>query len=280
MAAEPRSPSTPAPLSVAATASRLLPAFAVAALVLVALLLLPLGVLLAANTPAQLVQTLSEPEVLAAFTFTATAALAATGIALLLGLPLAYLLARSRAPWARWLEALLELPLVLPHTAAGLALLLAFSRRSPAGAILEHLGLGIVNHPLGTVLAMTFVSAPYLVGAAREAFARVDRRLEQVARTLGASPWYTVRRVTLPLAAPGIVAGAAQMWARGVSEFGAIMIVAYHPQVVSVLLWDRFETGGLRAVTPLAALTVLAALVLLVLARLFAARLPETGRRR
>jgi len=114
---------------------------------------------------------------------------------------------------------------------------------------------------------MLFVSLPLLVDTARETFALVDRRLEGVARTLGASPWSAFRRVTLPLAWRGIVAGAVMMWARGISEFGAVVILAYNPKTISLLIYERFVGFGTDAAAPVTALLLVLALIILVLVR-------------
>jgi molybdate/tungstate transport system permease protein len=114
---------------------------------------------------------------------------------------------------------------------------------------------------------MLFVSAPLYVSAAREAFDRVDPRFEGVARTLGDSRWRALRRVTLPLAWRGLLAAGIVMWARAVSEFGAIVILVYHPRVASVLSYERFAAFGLREAVPVAAVLVLLALIPLALLR-------------
>jgi molybdate/tungstate transport system permease protein len=123
------------------------------------------------------------------------------------------------------------------------------------------------------------VAVPLYVSAAREAFARVDVRLESVARTLGDSPWRAFRRVTLPLARRGLVAAAVVMWARAISEFGAIAVVAYNPKTASVLSYDRFTSFGLKEALPVAAiLALLALLPLTALRALRYERRPEEGR--
>ena len=130
--------------------------------------------------------------------------------------------------------------------------------------------LRIVGSPIGIIAAMLFVSAPLYISGAREAFARVDRRYEAVARTLGDPRWRVFRRVTLPLSGRGLVAAAVVMWARAVSEFGAIVIITYNPKVASVLSYDRFTSFGLREALPVAA--ILAVLALLPLTALRALR--------
>lgn len=196
--------------------------------------------------------------------FTATAA---TALGVLGGTPLAWALARKRFPGRAVLSALLDLPLLIPHPVAGIALLLLLGRESAVGSAALEFGLRIVGTPLGIVAAMLFVSAPLFVSGAREAFAKVDERYEGVARTLGDSPWRAFRRVTLPLASRGLLASAVVMWARAVSEFGAIVILTYNPKVVSVLSYDRFTSHGLREALPVAAVLALLALLPLTLLR-------------
>jgi molybdate/tungstate transport system permease protein len=234
---------------------------------LLALLILPVGVLLLRGG-AQGVRALGvDAELRNALALTALTATAATLVTVVLGTPLAYLLARGRMPASTVVSALLDLPLLIPHPVAGIALLLAFGRASPAGDVLARVGLAITGSPLGIALAMLFVAAPLYVSAAREAFARVDARYEAVARTLGDSPWRATWRVTRPLAGRGLIAAAVVMWARAVSEFGAIVILTYNPKVASVLSYDRFTSFGLDAALPVAAVLVLLALVPLLVLR-------------
>jgi molybdate/tungstate transport system permease protein len=132
----------------------------------------------------------------------------------------------------------------------------------------------VAGSAVGIVCAMLFVSAPLYVSAAREAFARVDPRYEAVARTLGDPAWRVFRRITLPLSMRGLIAAAVVMWARAVSEFGAIVILTYNPKVVSVLSYDRFTSFGLHEALPVAAVLVLLALIPLIVLR---ALRPERG---
>jgi len=236
-------------------------------LLLLLLLALPIAVLLVRGGASGLAQLGSDRELRDALWLTAQTATAATLVTVLLGTPLAYLLARGRMPAGTLVGALLDLPLLIPHPVAGMALLLAFGRASTAGAVLGQLGLAIVGSRTGIVLAMLFVAAPLYVSAAREAIARVDARYESVARTLGDSTVRAAWRVTRPLASRGLVAAAVVMWARAVSEFGAIVILAYNPKVASVLSYDRFNAFGLDAALPVAAVLVLLALVPLLVLR-------------
>lgn len=185
----------------------------------------------------------------------------ATALGVLGATPIAYALARGRFRGRALVAAIIDLPLLIPHPVAGIALLLVLARNTPLGSALWSLGFQITGSVTGIVCAMLFVSAPLYVSAAREAFDRVDPRFEGVARTLGDSRWRALRRVTLPLAWRGLLAAAIVMWARAVSEFGAIVILVYHPRVASVLSYDRFTAEGIQAALPVAAVLVLLALI-------------------
>jgi molybdate/tungstate transport system permease protein len=228
----------------------------------------PLARLLLHASPASLADALRDPEVIGSIWLTALTATTATLISVGFGVPLAYLLARVRFPGRRIVAGIVELPVVVPHPVAGIALLLFLGRQSPIGRTLGALGLEFVNHVPGIVAGMLFVSAPIVVSAAREAFRSVDPKLERVARTLGDTGWSAFRRVTLPLAGRGVVAGAVLAWARSVSEFGSIVILTYNPKVASILIYDRFTLFGLPAAIPAAVLLLLLALTVFVAVQL------------
>jgi molybdate/tungstate transport system permease protein len=183
------------------------------------------------------------------------------------GTPIAYLLARKQFRGRAVLSAVLDLPLLIPHPVAGIALLLVLGRNSAVGGAALDAGIRIIGSPIGIAVAMLFVSAPLYVSGAREAFARVDPRYEAVARTLGDPPWRAFRRVSLPLSMRGLVAAAVVMWARAVSEFGAIVVITYNPKAASVLSYDRFTSFGLSEALPVAAVLAILSLVPLTLLR-------------
>ena len=209
----------------------------------------------------------SDAELRGSLLLTVATATLATILGVLGATPVAYALARGRFRGRAIVSAIIDLPLLIPHPVAGIALLLVLGQKTALGAGLSVFGLRIVGSTTGIVCAMLFVSAPLYVSAAREAFDRVDPRFEGVARTLGDSRWRAMRRVTLPLAWRGLLAAAIVMWARAVSEFGAIVILVYHPRVASVLSYERFTAFGLREALPVAAVLVLLALVPLALLR-------------
>jgi molybdate/tungstate transport system permease protein len=234
---------------------------AIASSILLLFLVMPVVHLVAAAGPQGASRIWTDAELERSLALTAMTATSATLVAAICGAPLAWLLARRSFRGRALVSAVLDLPLLIPHPVAGIALLLFLGRGSVVGGGLLSLGLRIVGTPLGIIAAMLFVSAPLFVSGAREAFGRVDVRLEGVARTLGDSPWRAFGRVTLPLAARGLVAAGVVTWARAVSEFGAIVILAYNPKVVSVLSYDRFTGFGLDEALPVAAALVLLSMI-------------------
>lgn len=231
-------------------------------------IVLPLMSILFGTTPQTLWLALIDEEVLNSIVITFSAAAVATLLAIFTGVPLAFLLARRKFRGKRLLEALVNLPIVIPHTAAGVALLLVFGRRGLLGQWLAPLGITFTDNFYGIVVGMLFVSLPFLVNLSRESFALVDEELERVALIDGASPWQAFWYVSLPQAWRGVLAGALMMWARGISEFGAVVILAYHPKIVPVLVFERFEGFGLVAAQPVAALLILIALAAFVFLQL------------
>jgi molybdate/tungstate transport system permease protein len=209
----------------------------------------------------------TDAELRGALVLTATTATLATLLGIVGATPIAYLLARRDFRGRAILSAILDLPLLIPHPVAGIALLLVLGRDSVVGGALLDLGIRVVSAPAGIVCAMLFVSAPLYLSGAREAFARVDPRFEAVGRTLGDPAWRVFRRITLPLSGRGLIAASVVMWARAVSEFGSIVILTYNPKVASVLSYDRFTTFGLPEALPVAAVLVLLSLVPLTILR-------------
>jgi molybdate transport system permease protein len=158
--------------------------------------------------------------------FTTVAALAATGLMLVPGVALAWVLARRRFPGKALVETLVSLPLVVPPVATGLMLLWLFGRRGPLGRTLESIGIEVVFTWRAVVLAMAVMGLPLLVRTARAGFEQVTRRYEQIAETLGAGPWRVFSTITLPLASRNILAGALLGFSRALGEFGATIVVA------------------------------------------------------
>ncbi|KJK60046.1 ABC transporter permease [Saccharothrix sp. ST-888] len=197
------------------------------ALLGLAFLVLPLAGLLVRAPWSSLPGQLSSTEVWEALRLSLICATAATGLSLLVGVPLAWLLARTDFPGRRFIRALVTLPLVLPPVVGGVALLLVLGRNGIIGRWLDSaFGITLPFHTSGVVLAEAFVAMPFLVISVEGALRAADPRYEEAAATLGASRLTAFRRVTLPLIAPGIGAGAVLAWARALGEFGATITFA------------------------------------------------------
>lgn len=246
--------------------------FSALGLVMVFFIGFPLLKMVLSSEPAVLLETLAEPEVAESIWLTIYTALIATVIGFVFGVPLAYLLARHNFPGKGLVEGLIDVPIVVPHSAAGIALLFVFGQRFFFGQAFHALGIDVVGHRAGIVVAMLFVSVPFLVNSAKEGFKGVDVRLEKVARTLGASPWRLFFDISLPLAWSSILSGCVMMWARGISEFGAVLILTYHPMIAPILVWARFESYGLDYARPVAVLLILICLAVFAAFRAFAYR--------
>ena len=173
------------------------------------------------------VKSLTAPETIEALKLSLLASLSATGIALILGVPLAWIYARVEFPGRNLLRALTTLPMVLPPVVGGIALLLAFGRRGLLGAWLDNtFGITLPFTTAGVIMAETFVAMPFLILTVEAGLRSMDRRYEEAARTLGASRWRVFTRITLPLIGPSLFAGAVLCWARALGEFGATITFA------------------------------------------------------
>ena len=235
---------------------------------------LPVAVLIARSLlDGSLLRVAGSSAVLAALALS----LGTTAVSLLLtvavGVPLAVVLARRRFPGKWLMEAIVDLPIVLPPSVAGLALLLVFGRRGVLAGPLQAAGLDLAFTTAAVILAQTFVSAPFFVRSARAGIAAVDRDLEDAARVDGASESIVFRRVTVPLAGGALAAGLVLSWARSLGEFGATIMFAGNvegrTQTLPLVVYAHFQAGDLDASIAAAAILVLAALGVLVAVRVF-----------
>ena len=177
--------------------------------------------------------------------------LVSLGLIALAGTPLAYWLACRQGRGGGVIDALVLLPFLTPPLAMGILLAALYGPYGPAGQLLERLGLVLTNSAPAFVAAQIYGAMPYYVVAARAAFAAVPAEYEEIALTLGKSPWAVFWRVSLPLARLGLAAGLATAWVRALGEFGIVLIIAYFPQGMPVKLWVDLQDSGLRAVFPL-----------------------------
>lgn len=202
--------------------------------------------------------------------------LAASAIALaamlIFGTPLAYLLARGRLPWPRVIETGIIIPLMLPPLVIGLLLVFLIGPDGTFGSALARVHLTGTNTFFALIVAEFYEAAPYYVLGANAAFASVDVRLEQDATLLGDRQSRALRRITVPLAAPGLSTALATAWARAMGAFGAVIIVAYNPHGLPIEIFVSLQENGLSGALPFALLLVVAALPLPILAYLWSAR--------
>lgn len=235
----------------------------------------PLAGLVLDSSTEELLNTARDEEVRRSVWLTIWTSMAATLFMAVAAIPFAYVLARKSFPLKGLVSAIVELPIVIPHSAAGLALLGILSAGAPIGSLMQRVGITFVGSTAGIMVAMAFVSVPYLIITAREGFRAVPEHLETAALNLGASPTRVFCTVSIPLASRSIFSGLTLMWARGMSEFGAVMFIAYQPMVTPVLIWERFGAFGLSYARPVAILFLMVCLLLFTLLRVFTWRKPD-----
>ena len=194
------------------------------------------------------------------------------GVLVVLGTPLAWLMARGRLPFPRVWEAGVLCSLLLPPLVIGLLLIFMVGPYTPIGELLGHLNLSATNTFLALCIAEVYESAPYYVLSAQAAFSGVDPRLEQQAQLLGDRPARVFRRVTLPLATPGLAMGLSVAWARAMGAFGAVIIIAYHPFGIPLQIYTTLQETGLASALPFALVLLVVALPLPLAAYIWSAR--------
>lgn len=231
-------------------------------------ILAPLAGLFINTSSTEFIETVNDQEVQQSIWLTLSVAFLTTLFFSMGAVPLAWLLARNNFPGKRIVQGLIDLPVVLPHSAAGIALLGFISRDGLLGKAASAIGLNLVGNPAGIALAMAFVSLSFLINSARDGFSAVPVRLEKAALNLGASPLRMFLTISLPLSWRSIASGFVMMFARGMSEFGAIVIIAYHPMTAPVLIFERFNQFGLKYARPASVVFILVALVVFILLRM------------
>ena len=189
-------------------------------------------------------------------------------ISLVVGTPFAYLLARKQFFGKKFVESVVDLPIMIPHPIVGIAILSLAGRGHWMGDILQALGVRIMGSVTGIVVVLTFVGLPFYVNTVKAGFESIPVRLEKVSRSLGASMTSTFVRITFPLAWRTMLAGMIMCTARAISEFGAIVIVAYHPMIAPVMIYQRFTAYGLKYSQPVAVWLILVCLALFLLLRI------------
>jgi molybdate transport system permease protein len=258
-------------------------AFAPLALVFVVFVVSPLGALFwRAIDSGELQNNLTSSIVVKAMKLSAITSTISLLLTIVFGTPVAYLLARRSFPGKMVVDLLVDLPIVLPPTVAGVALLVAFGRRGTFGPLLQSAHIELAFTSTAVVLAQLFVSAPYYIRTVKAGFESVDPQYEGVAATLGASPLRIFRSVFLPLSWPSLVAGAILCWARALSELGATLVFAGNfsgrTQTMPLAIIGVFDSGkSIDVAIALAVMLVIAAAALLLLLRLVAGSAPRTS---
>ncbi len=235
---------------------------------LVLFILIPIVNLMVSSDLNSIIANLQDSQVITSLFISIYSALIATLIAVLFGVPLAYILARHDFAGKGLVESIIDIPIVIPHTVSGIALLLVFTSGGLLGEPFSKLGVVFTNAIPGIVIAMLFVSASFVVNSAREGFESVDPRMEKVARTLGSGSLRTFFVISLPLSYRSIIVGSILCWARAISEFGAIIILAFYPLAASTLIYTRFVQFGLSESTPVAVILISICLALFFVVRL------------
>ncbi|RLD63189.1 MAG: molybdenum ABC transporter permease [Bacteroidetes bacterium] len=228
----------------------------------------PLISMFIASSPHEILETTKDVEVQDSIWLTLFTSMGATVVFSIFAIPLSYLLARKNFPFKKLIIGIIDIPVVIPHSAAGIAILGFISRDTVIGKAASCLGLNLIGHPISISIAMAFVSIPFLLNSARDGFSSVPVRLEKAALNLGASPIRVFFTISLPLAWRNIISGLIMMFARGMSEFGAVIIVAYHPMITPVLIYERFGAFGLKYARPVSIVFIMVCLIFFVLLRL------------
>ena len=227
----------------------------------------PLIIMLFDTTLGQIVESSQDEEVLNSIWLTLWTSMLATICFSLIAIPFSYIISKKEFPFKQLLLGIIDLPIVIPHSAAGIAILGFISRDSAIGKFASFFGINLVGHPFGIAMAMAFVSIPFVINAARDGFSNVPDRLEKAALNLGASPVQVFFTVSLPIAWRSILSGLVMMFARGMSEFGAVVIVAYHPMITPVLIFERFSSYGLDYARPVSIIFIAISLSVFILMR-------------
>jgi molybdate/tungstate transport system permease protein len=241
-------------------------------------LLGPVITLLAHLSWSQISAALSVPGALDPLVTSVESGVITLAVLLLLGTPLAWKLARGSLPFPRFWEAGVLCSLLLPPLVIGLLLIFMVGPFTPVGELLGRVHLSATNTFLALVIAEVYESAPYYVLGAQAAFAAVEPAIEEQAALLGDRPSRVARRVTLPLAAPGLAMALAVAWARAMGAFGAVVIIAYHPYGIPLQIWTTLQETGLPTALPFALVLLVVALPLPLAAYIWSAR--ARGRRR
>jgi molybdate/tungstate transport system permease protein len=240
--------------------------------IIMAFIVIPLAEVITQPSWKDLADTLKDRDVIRSIWLSVYTSAIAAGISLVLGTPFAYLLARREFFGKKLIESMVDLPIMIPHPVVGIAILSVAGQNHWLGSIMQEIGIRVMGSVTGIVAVMTFVGMPFYVNAVKNGFQSIPQRLENVSRSLGASMTGTFFRITLPLAWRSILVGMIMCCARAISEFGAVVIIAYHPMVAPVMIYERFEAYGLKYSQPMAVWLIVVCLFLFLMLRLVSVR--------
>lgn len=213
-----------------------------------------------------------DPDVRAAIGLSLATSFGAATLSLLIGTPFAWLLARKNFYGKHLVESIIDLPIMVPHPVIGIAFLAVAGKGHVVGDFLAAFGIRIMGTTPGIVSVLTFVGLPFFISSAVTGFKKVPERHEKVARSLGASFYQSLFRITLPLAWRSLLSGYIMSAARALSEFGAVIIVAYHPMTAPIMVYERFTAYGLAYSQPVAVWLIVASLSLFIVLRFLTLR--------
>lgn len=242
--------------------------FLLLSLPLILLLTLPLVKMAVEPSVAMLIETIQDKDVLSAILRSIGLSLSAGLLSFAMGTPLAYLLARKAIPGKKLIEGIIDLPIMIPHPVVGIAILSLAGRNHPIGRFLAETGIQIMGTKTGIICVLLFVGLPFYVNTVKAGFESVPVRLEKASRALGSGALSSFFRVTFPLTWRHMILGIIMCTARAISEFGAVVIVAYHPMTAPVMIYERFTAYGLKYSQPIAVWLILISFILFVVLRM------------
>lgn len=242
--------------------------FFLLSLPLILLLTLPLLQMTFQPSLAMLMETILDKEVMGAIARSIGLSLGAGILSFVMGTPLAYLLARKQIIGKKIIEGIIDLPIMIPHPVVGIAILSLTGRNHPIGRFLSDIGIQIMGTRTGIICVLLFVGLPFYVNTVKAGFESVPIQLENASRTLGAGKLSTFLRITVPLTWRHMILGIIMCTARAISEFGAVVIVAYHPMTAPVMIYERFTAYGLKYSQPIAVWLIIISFCLFILLRM------------
>lgn len=237
-------------------------------LMIIAFIVLPLFQMVVQPTVEDMKAAAVDSDVIRSIWLSIYTSVSAALISFVFGTPFAYVLARKHFFGKKLLESIIDLPIMIPHPIVGIAILSIAGRNHWIGRMIQHIGIQIMGSVTGIIVVLTFVGLPFYVNTVKNGFEAVPERLENVSRSLGASQAATFVRITFPLAWRSMVIGFIMCIARAVSEFGAVVIVAYHPMIAPVMIFERFTAYGLKYSQPVAVWLIGVCLFLFLLLRI------------